>query len=64
MADGIDNEEKYSQTQKEMWKWRDKYLDTFGHERRRAMEVTLTAVAAGVAGVAVGYVAGVLRVGR
>ena len=64
MADGIDNEEKYSQTQKEMWKWRDKYLDTFGHERRRAMVVTLTAVAAGVAGVAVGYVAGVLRVGR
>lgn len=64
MAEGIDYEEKYSETQKKMWEWQQKYHESLIHEKRHARTAMLVAVATGIAGAAVGYVAGVLRVGR
>lgn len=64
MAEGIDYEEKYSETQKKMREWQQKYHESLIHEKRHARTAMLVAVATGIAGAAVGYVAGVLRVGR
>lgn len=64
MAESIDYEEKYSETQKKMWEWQQKYHESLMHQKRRARTVMLVAVTTGVVGAAVGYVAGVLRVGR
>ena len=64
MADSVDYEQKYSDTQKKMWEWQQKYLDSIMHQKRREKTAVLVAVTAGVVGAAAGYVAGVLRVGR
>lgn len=64
MADSVDYEQKYSDTQKKMWEWQQKYLDSILRQKRREKTAVLVAVTAGVVGAAAGYVAGVLRVGR